>query len=135
MQPVSRRHARTASVPRMPYAPERHGPRRIVGPGFHALVHAAVRAVPPGCVTPYGDVAKALGLASVARQVGWALAALPAGSPVPWWRVVGAGGRLARAGTASARRQQKLLAQEGTGVVRGRVADFAQRRFQAPSRR
>lgn len=119
----------------MPYQPERHGPRRVVGPGFHAQVHAAVLTVPKGRVTTYGDVAKALGLASVARQVGWALAALPSGSPVPWWRVVGAGGQLARWRSSASERQRKLLQQEGTAVdTRGRVAGFAALRWQGKTR-
>jgi methylated-DNA-protein-cysteine methyltransferase-like protein len=113
-----------------PYQPERHGPERIVGPGFHARVHAAVRAVPEGRVTTYGDIAQALGLASVARQVGWALAALPAGSDVPWWRVVAAGGRLARWRSSASDRQRALLQREGTRVdARGKVAEFAARRW------
>jgi methylated-DNA-protein-cysteine methyltransferase-like protein len=114
----------------MPYQPERHGPERVVGPGFHAKVHAAVRAVPKGSVTTYGDVADALGLRSVARQVGWALAALPDGSSVPWWRVVGAGGQISRWRSASAVRQRELLRKEGTDVDgKGRVTAFAARRF------
>ncbi|HLQ38045.1 MAG TPA: MGMT family protein [Planctomycetota bacterium] len=112
----------------MPYDPERHGPQRIIGPGFHARVHALVSGVPAGALTTYGDLAAALGRKGVARQVGWALAALPAGSPVPWWRVVMAHGTISRAGTASARRQRALLQRDGVRVVRGRVVDFAERR-------
>ncbi|MBK8100956.1 MAG: MGMT family protein [Planctomycetes bacterium] len=114
----------------MPYDPSRHGPRRIVGPGFHAQVHALVRQVPPGAVTTYGDLAAALGSRSVARQVGWALAALPAASDVPWHRVVDSRGFVARPGTAAARRQARLLRSEGTLVAaNGRIGEFARRRF------
>lgn len=109
----------------MPYEESRHGPHRIVGPGFHAAVHAAVRRVPKGAVASYGDVAQALGSRNVARHVGWALAALPDGSDVPWWRIVDATGRLARAGTAAARRQARLLAADGVVVQAGRVVGFA----------
>lgn len=112
----------------MPYDPARHGPRRIVGPGFHAQVHALVARVPAGKVTTYGDLAAALGSRGVARQVGFALAALPAGSGVPWWRVVAAGGRLARAGTRNARVQAKALRAEGVAVRGDKVQDFAARR-------
>lgn len=112
----------------MPYDPARHGPRRVVGPGFHARVHALVRTVPPGRVTTYGDIARALGHANAARHVGFALAALPAGSDVPWWRVVAAGGRLAGAGGALRRRQQRHLAAEHTAVRAGRVVHFATHR-------
>ena len=112
----------------MGYDPERHGPR-ITGKGFHARVGAIIRRVPRGAVTTYGDVAQALGLRSLARQIGWALAALPDGSPVPWWRVVNGKGVIPRPGTAAARRQRALLHRDGVGVGRdGRVLDFAERR-------
>ena len=111
----------------MPYSPERHGPQRIVGPGFHAAVHALVRQVPAGNVTTYGDVAAALGSKNVARQVGWALAALPEDSDVPWWRVVAANGRLPRDGVAAARHRQALAA-DGVNCRAGNVLDFAARR-------
>lgn len=114
---------------RMPYDPQTHGPRRLVGPGFHERVHALVRGVPPGFVVTYGDVAAALGSKHIARQVGFAMAALPPGSDVPWWRVVAAGGRLVTASEATQRRQAKLLAGEGLAVKNGRVAGFAARRF------
>ena len=92
----------------MPYDPERHGPHRIVGPGFHGKVHALVKKVPAGRVTTYGDVAEALGSRSVARQVGFAMAAV-GDDDVPWWRVVAAGGRLA---ARSVRVQTKALRAE-----------------------
>lgn len=113
----------------MPYDPARHGPRRLVGPGFHAAVHALVRQVSTGCVTTYGDIAGALGSRGVARQVGFAMAAVPTGADVPWWRVVAANGRLARPGTAAAREQAKRLRAEGVLVSEGRVRAFAERRF------
>lgn len=80
-------------------------------------------------VTTYGDLAAALGKRSVARHVGFAMAALPAGAAVPWWRVVAAGGKLTVASAATRSRQARLLAQEGLRVVKGRVQDFAARRF------
>jgi len=112
-----------------PWDPQRHGPRRLVGPGFHATVFAAVRRVPAGFVATYGDVAAALGSSRIARHVGHALAALPDDSDVPWWRIVLAEGRLARAGTAAAKRQAAALRRDGVEVVRSRVVDFAGRRF------
>lgn len=104
-------------------------PKRVVGPGFHAKVHALVAQVPPGFVTTYGDVATALGSKNVARHVGFAMAALPDGSDVPWWRVVAAGGRLATANAKVQREQGRRLRAEGVVVRAGRVAGFAARRF------
>ncbi len=112
-----------------PYDPSRHGPRRLVGPGFHAAVHELAVRVPPGRVATYGDLAAALGSAQVARHVGFAMANAPADGTVPWWRVVAAGGRLARAGTAAAKRQAAALRREGVAVRDGRIVDFAARRW------
>lgn len=113
-----------------PYDPAQHGPRRIVGPGFHERVQAAVRRVPAGAVATYGDIASALGSKNVARHVGYALAALPEGHDVPWWRIVGAGGRLSVAPNV-AQEQARRLASEGVAVQNGRVADFVRRRLAA----
>jgi methylated-DNA-protein-cysteine methyltransferase related protein len=117
----------------VPYDPAKHGPKRIVGPGFHEQVHQLVQTVPPGSVTTYGDVAAALGNQSVARHVGYALAALPGPSEqsakhdIPWWRVVAAGGRLSQSPDAAAR-QATLLQQDGVTIRNLRVQDFAERR-------
>lgn len=69
------------------------GEDRVVKPGFHRDVYTVVRRVPAGWVTTYGDVAAALGSPRVARQVGWALAALR-DETVPWHRVINAKGSI-----------------------------------------
>lgn len=118
----------------MSYDAERHGPQRIVGPGFHERVQALARQVPPGAVTTYGDLAAALGRRSVARHVGWALAALPVGSDVPWHRVVDGQGRISRAGSPNAAEQRRRLRAEGVGITAdGAVRGFAARRWTPPS--
>ena len=120
------------------YDPARHGPRRVVGPGFHERVYATVAEVPSGSVTTYGDVAARLGLASVARQVGYALAALPAGrSDVPWYRVVNARGEVSRRGdgTPSAEQCARLATEGVTLTEAGRVNEFADRRHDFGPRR
>jgi methylated-DNA-protein-cysteine methyltransferase-like protein len=107
---------------------------RVCKPGFHARVAAAVRLVPPGRVTTYGDVAGVLGSPRVARQVGWALAALPPGSDVPWQRVINAQGRISHRGDPQRPgEQQRLLEAEGVCfAVSGRVVDFPQLRWDWP---
>jgi len=105
---------------------------RIVGRGFHDRVFAVVCLVPPGRVTTYGDVGGALGSRRVARQVGFALAALPADrDDVPWHRVVSGRGRLSpRSHGAASDRQILLLRAEGVEVdPHGRIVDFARVRF------
>jgi alkylated DNA nucleotide flippase Atl1 len=56
---------------------------------FGAAVADVVRAIPPGRVMTYGDVAAVLG-SKASRQVGRIMAL--EGSELPWWRVVRAGG-------------------------------------------
>ena len=111
----------------MPYDPQKHGPKRIVGPGFHERVHQLVQTVPKGSVTTYGDLGAALGDKNVARHVGYAMAAIPDGHDVPWWRVVAAGGRLSQMPAAAERQAAQLLA-EGIEVRNMRVRHFRERR-------
>ena len=78
-------------------------------------IYGVVRQVPRGRVTTYGQVAADAGLPGRARQVGYAMAALPDGTDVPWHRVINAKGEVsARAGgTAFAHIQRMLLEAEG----------------------
>ncbi|MFK7743075.1 MAG: MGMT family protein [Planctomycetota bacterium] len=115
----------------MPYDASRHGPHRIVGPGFHEQVHALVRTVPSGSVTTYGDLGAQLGSKSVARHVGYAMAGVPEGSDVPWWRVVAAGGRLSQ-DEAAAAEQAERLREEGLEVVGVRIRRFDRHRHVFP---
>ena len=120
----------------MPYDPDSHGPRRIVGPGFHARVYEVVRRVPAGSVTTYGDVGAALGSSRVARHVGHALAALPARrGDVPWFRVVSARGAISFApADPRGREQVRRLSRDGIEVDSlGRIVDFRVRRFRFES--
>jgi methylated-DNA-protein-cysteine methyltransferase-like protein len=100
---------------------------RVVGPGFHERVYEVVSRVPPGSVATYGDVAGALGARSVARHVGFALAALPADrADVPWHRIVNGRGRVSTRGHGSPSDEQiRRLAAEGVEVdANGRVLEF-----------
>ena len=106
---------------------------RVCKPGFHGRVAAAVRLVPPGRVTTYGDVAGVLGSPRVARQVGWALAALPAGSDVPWHRVINAQGRISHRGElVRASEQRRLLEAEGVLLSDSGRLDLASLRWDWP---
>ena len=57
-------------------------------------IYAVIRRIPAGRVATYGQIAELAGLPGHARQVGYALYALPAHARVPWHRVVNAQGRL-----------------------------------------
>jgi methylated-DNA-protein-cysteine methyltransferase-like protein len=83
---------------------------------------AVVESIPRGRVSTYGLVADRAGLPRRARLVGRVLSKLPTGSPVPWHRVVGAGGRIAfPAGSRAQREQRARLAREGVPTLHGRV--------------
>jgi methylated-DNA-protein-cysteine methyltransferase-like protein len=91
--------------------------------GFRARVYAVVAGIPAGRVMGYGHVAAALGSPGLARQVGWALAALPlARTDVPWQRVIRSSGGLAFQGDpARGALQRSLLAAEGVDFEGDRV--------------
>ena len=87
-------------------------------------IRAVVRRIPRGRVATYGQVAALAGYAHAPRLAGYAMYALPAGSPLPWHRVVGAQGRLslAKLDPASAITQRLRLEREGVAFdARGRV--------------
>lgn len=60
-------------------------------PPFHQRVYALARAIPPGKVLTYGEVAAQLGDPGAARAVGQALGANPFAPVVPCHRVLAAG--------------------------------------------
>lgn len=65
------------------------------GKGNYARIYAVVRRIPRGRVATYGQVAALAGLPRHARQVGYALFALPDGDRVtPWQRVVNSRGEI-----------------------------------------
>ena len=73
-----------------------------------------VERIPPGRVATYGQVAALAGFPGQARQVGYALHALPAGSEVPWQRVINARGEVSpRAEEGWEHYQRHLLEEEG----------------------
>ena len=85
-----------------------------MGPGNYQRIYNVVRRIPKGRVATYGQVASLAGLAGQARQVGYALHALPQGTAVPWHRVINATGRISRRSVAGAELiQAQLLAREG----------------------
>jgi methylated-DNA-protein-cysteine methyltransferase related protein len=94
-----------------------------VGSSSYQRIYAVVRRIPEGRVATYGQVASLAGLAGHARQVGYALHALPNGTAIPWHRVVNAkGGISLRSMPGGELVQRGLLQREGIPLdPRGRV--------------
>jgi len=88
----------------------------------YTRIYAAVRKIPKGRVSTYGRIAK-LSKAPGPRVVGYAMAALHAGSSVPWQRVVNHKGEISlRKGGDGEMRQRRLLEAEGVHFsLRGRI--------------
>ncbi|MFO0687558.1 MAG: methylated-DNA--[protein]-cysteine S-methyltransferase [Myxococcota bacterium] len=87
-------------------------------------VYRVVRRIPAGRVASYGQVAGLAGMPRAARQVGYALHALPVESAVPWHRVVNASGRISERSAASeigrlqrARLEAEGVAFDGRGAI------------------
>lgn len=89
---------------------------------FRRRVYAATRAVQPGTIATYGQVARAIGEPAAARDVGAALARNPTPVIVPCHRVVAANGALhgfsAPGGLATKRRMLELEGAPGFGQQR-----------------
>ena len=94
-----------------------------MGSSSYQRIYAVVRRIPEGRVATYGQVASLAGLAGHARQVGYALHALPDGTAVPWHRVVNANGGISlRSMPGGELVQRGLLEREGIRLdPRGRV--------------
>jgi len=85
----------------------------------YARIYAVVSRIPRGRVATYGQVAALAGLPRQARLVGYAMHSLPAGSDVPWHRVVNAAGKISirSDGLGHDELQAQLLRREGVRFV------------------
>jgi O-6-methylguanine DNA methyltransferase len=88
-------------------------------------VWEALKMIPEGRVTTYGEIARYLGTSAV-RAVGSAVGKNPDAPIVPCHRVVLWDGRIGQySGTDGIAGKIALLADEGVAVARGRIVDFA----------
>ncbi len=92
----------------------------VPNPTPEERIWLVVASIPHGCVATYGQVAELADLPRGARRVGRALANLPAGSSLPWHRVVNATGSISLPGSAGDR-QRRRLRDEGVLVEDGRI--------------
>jgi len=104
---------------------------RIVSEGFNERVYRLVRRIPAGKVATYGQIATLLGSPSVARHVGFAMAAcLNAAKPVPWHRVINSQCRISRRGdTFRAQEQRARLEAEGVSFDHLDRVDLERRKY------
>ena len=112
--------------------PKRETPKVKIDDALFKRIYAVVRQVPRGQVATYGQIALVAGLPS-ARIAGHAMAALPAGSKVPWHRVLNSQGRISlRKEGGSDREQRRRLQAEGVHFDgKGRV-DFGEVGWEGP---
>src|SRR5690606_2877368 len=91
-------------------------------PAFHRRVYEAVRAIPAGCTTTYGELAARIGAPGAARAVGQAMAQNPFTLIVPCHRVLSSAGRLggfsAHGGVVT---KMRLLLRERDATCAGRL--------------
>ncbi len=92
-----------------------------MNPEFRDAVYQIVAAIPAGKVSSYGAVAKQAGFPRHARFVGRLMSQLPAGSRLPWHRVLRGDGRIALAGTPSGEIQIQRLLDEQVTVTGDKV--------------
>jgi methylated-DNA-protein-cysteine methyltransferase related protein len=83
-------------------------------PSTYSTIYGIVRRIPRGRVATYGQIAELAGIPGHARQVGYALHALPEGTSVPWHRVLNARGALSLRRDSGGEITQRIrLEQEG----------------------
>lgn len=82
-----------------------------------------IACIPRGRVVTYGQLARLVGRPRAARWVGRQMGKLPAGTTLPWHRVVNAQGRSSLPVDATGdNRQLRLLRREGVEIRNGRIA-------------
>lgn len=97
---------------------------------MYARIYAQVCAIPRGRVSTYGVIAKLAGCGP--RQVGYAMAALPMGSRVPWQRVINHNGEIScRSHGRGAEGQWARLVAEG--IYPGKKGRIDLKRFGWPN--
>lgn len=94
--------------------------------GFFERVFEVVRLIPPGRVSSYGAIARAIGSPQAARMVGWAVnQSFSGGEFLPAHRVVNRNGLLTgKRHFGGSDVMQQLLESEGILVENDRITDF-----------
>jgi len=106
--------------------------RRAGAPPVRERIYEVVARIPRGRVATYGQVAALAGMRGHARQVGYALHALPAESAVPWHRVINARGEISRRSVSGPEEVQRArLEAEGVRLAQDGRVDLGRYRWRA----
>jgi len=98
-------------------------------------IYGAVRLIPCGMVSTYGQIAGIAGRCS-ARNVGYAMSSVPPGSDIPWHRVINARGRVSvRSDGESCTAQRQILEGEGIIFSKSGAVDLEKFGWPGPERR
>jgi methylated-DNA-[protein]-cysteine S-methyltransferase len=97
-----------------------HVPVRAGGTSFQRVVWAALREIPAGRTTSYGQLAARLGRPGASRAVGLANGANPVAIAVPCHRVIGADGTLTGYGGGLERKRWLLEHERASLAAAGR---------------
>ena len=85
---------------------------------FQQAVYRAVSKIPKGRVATYGQIAAGVSSSRAARQVGVVLKNLPAGSNIPWHRVINSKGMFSIENLVVPKAEQaRRLQAEGIKVI------------------
>jgi methylated-DNA-protein-cysteine methyltransferase-like protein len=88
------------------------------------LIIEAIRAVPPGRVSCYRDIARAAGLPNGARQVVRVLHSMAEKYDLPWHRIVRVDGMIALESSQGGALQAQMLRSEGIEVSKNGKVDM-----------
>lgn len=95
---------------------------------FDMQVYQLTYQIPPGKVTTYGAIAKALRMPNHSRQVGATLAKNPYAPTVPCHRVVYSDGKVgAYFSETNSEKKAKMLMDEGIIIVNDKVCNFKEK--------
>ena len=99
-------------------------------PISYPRIYDVVRKIPAGKVATYGQIAELAGYPRQARQIGYALSALPEENDVPWQRVINAKGEVSpRSHSGCDNFQRVLLEEEGIRFNAAAQVDLARYRW------
>jgi methylated-DNA-protein-cysteine methyltransferase-like protein len=97
---------------------------------FTREVKKILRAVPPGRVVTYGQVAALAGRERAARGVAWILHSSSEAARLPWHRVIGSGGKISLRRGRGYEEQKRRLGAEGVRVGPGGRIDLKRYRWE-----